>query len=85
MDATPPDAILPRPTRIRRLLTRALRERDTARFWSLAVVIQLIDEHLADLSRRVGRGSPMPYRRRVRQARDAWAALRAVALVLLRR
>ncbi len=86
MDATPPpDAIGPRPTRIRRLLRRALRERDTARFWSLAVAIQLIDDHRADLVRRIGQGHPQPYRRRVRQARRAWTVLRAVATALLRR
>jgi hypothetical protein len=86
MDPTAPsDATTPRPTRIRRLLSCASHERDTARFWSLAIATQLIDDHLADLSRRVAHARYVPYRRRVWQARRAWEVLRVVVVALLRR
>jgi len=86
MAATPsPDETLPRPPRIRQLPTRAIRESDTTRCWTLTVATRMIDDHLADPDRRAAQSRGAPYRRRAQQARRAWEILRVVVLVLLPR
>lgn len=39
-----------RPARVRALLQQARHEEGVERFWSFAVAIQLLEEHLADLT-----------------------------------
>jgi hypothetical protein len=80
-NASPP----PLRVRIAALRTRAKRQRGTTRFWSLAVALQLIDDHLGALRQRAAGMSSRPQRARIQWARRSWEQCRAAVLAALRR
>jgi Ni/Fe-hydrogenase subunit HybB-like protein len=71
--------------RIAALRTRAKHQRGTARFWSLAVALQLIDDHLAVLHQRATGMISRSQRARVQWAQRSWEQCRAAVLAALRR
>ncbi len=71
--------------RIAVLRNRAKRQRGTARGWSRAVALQLIDDHLAELRQRAAGMTGRPQRARIQWAQRSWEQCRAAVLSALRR
>lgn len=72
-------------TRVATLRIRAKRQRGTERYWSLAVALQLIDDHLAALRRRAAGMAGRPQHARIQWAQRSWEQCRAKVLAALRR
>lgn len=67
------------------LRTRAKQQRGTARFWSLAIALQLIDDHLVELRQRADGLVSRPQCARVRWTQRSWEQCRATVQAALRR
>jgi hypothetical protein len=86
MDTMPPVRSIPAPNaRVRMLLARAHHQQDTERFWSLAVAMQLIEDHLAQLHHRASLARGRSHHQRAQRAQEAWKARLRDVYALLER